>query len=216
MPSLPYPKPIPLLLSLILLGGCAGGKTRAQLDTLRKDNKAKQAGMEALTRENAVLLQERTEAENDLASMRKSMLKERQRSDDERAAHGAYRRQSEAALQALSDSLEAKEERFDAERDSLTEAYAARADSLERRIRALERSAFLARADRKGRLRDLEVQVAAEKSALDRERFAADRMKEELFRRLSETQRELDRIRAFLPRTAAAGGSPSDTAQRGP
>lgn len=214
MPPLSPSRFVPFLLAASFLGGCAAGKSRAQLDALRKDNKAKQAGLDALTRENAVLLQERIEAENDLASVRKAMQKERQRADEERAAHAAYRRQSEAALQTLSDSLEAQEERFDSDRDSLAEAYAARADSLERRIRELGRSADLAKADRKGRIRSLEEQVAAAKEARERERFAADRMKEELFQRLSETQRELDRIRMFLPRTAATRGPLSDTGQR--
>lgn len=214
MPPLSVPLSVPLLLAAALLGGCAAGKSRAQIDALRKDNKAKQAGLEALTRENDVLLQEKSEAENDLASVRKALQKEHQRADEERAAHGAYRRQAEAALETLSDSLEAQEERFDADRDSLAEAYAARVDSLERRIRGLESSANLAKADRKGRIRSLEEQVAAAKEARERERFAADRMKEELFRRLAETQRELDRIRVFLPRTAATNGSFSDTAQR--
>jgi hypothetical protein len=214
MPSLPLPRFVPFLLATALLGGCAAGKSRAQIDVLRKDNKAKQAGLEALTRENDVLLQEKSEAESDLASVRRALQKEHQRADEERAAHGVYRRQAEAALEALSDSLEAQEERFDADRDSLAEANAARVDSLERRIRGLESSANLAKADRKGRIRSLEGQVAAAREAGERERFAAERMKEELFRRLAETQRELDRIRVFLPRTAATGGSLSDTAQR--
>lgn len=202
------------LLAAALLSGCAGGKSRAQIDALRKDGKAKQAGLEAVTRENAVLLQEKAEAENDLASARNTLKKERQRADEERTAHAAYRRQAEGALQTLSDSLEAQEERFDSDRDSLAEAYSARADSLERRIRELERSASLASADRKGRIRSLEEQVAAAKEVRERERFAADRMKEELFRRLAETQRELDRMRVFLPRTATTRGALSDTSQR--
>ncbi len=213
MPVSLSPKFLPLLLSLTLLGGCAANRSRAQIDDLRKQNKAKLAGLEALTRENDVLLQEKAEAESDLASLRKALGKERQRADEERAAHAAYRRQVEAALQTLADSLETQAERFDGERDSLADAYAAHDDSLAGRIQALERSAKRAKADRKGLIRSLEDQVAAEKGARERDRFAAERMQEELFRRLSESQRELERTRMFLPRTAT-GAVLSDTAQR--
>ncbi len=201
-------------ISGIILWGCASSKDRIQLGDLRKENKLRLATINALSRENEILHEENVESERDLAALRKTLQMERQRADEERTAHKALKRQFEAEAVALSDSLEELEDGFQTEEDSLAQAAVALSDSLKGRIQLIESQLAKSSANSNDRIKVLEDSLMQERAQYDRELFATERMKDELFRRLSENQRELEHLRLFIPRTAGNTALESDTAAR--
>ena len=195
----------------LCLSGCAHNRARpedppAQLKAERSRNRK----IEALSRENSVLAEEKGLLEKDVSRLREELERTHRARERERGHSDSALSVMEATVERLDDSLDqvrgsfqdsldALCERTQSEMDSLRRGYALAEDSLQRGIKDADRES-----ERRGRELDrIEAQY-------EKERYAWERMKEELFRRLEAQAGRLPLAQGPLP----AMGNAADTLAR--
>jgi hypothetical protein len=207
----PFSRLLPWIALALGLAGCAHNHPRPDDTSARlKAERIRKRKIEALSRENSVLAEEKGLLEKDVSRLREEL--ERTRRDRERergrsdSALGAMDEKVESLDDSLDevrggfqDSLDGLRERRQSELDSLRRAYALSEDSLQRGIKDAEREC-----ERRGRdLGRLEAQY-------EKDRYAWERMKEELFRRLETQAGRMPLAQGPLPMT----GNVADTLPR--
>ncbi len=180
---------------IFLFVSCAGNRAcRDNLIDMRKSQRQMVMRDEALSRENSILAEEKSDLEKDVAALRDDLERERKRGTADRASHKAYERSTQQRLTGLEDSLEDLRDEMAEGMDSLRQSGEARVDSLKKRATESEaglRKEFSESVHDAGKRQE---QLHRLQSQYDRDRYAWDRMKDELFQRLASLDRQLARV----------------------
>ncbi len=218
MISIPTPLSRPFsgfvtLAALLFFSACAGGKNQNLIDEYRRSEKAQQKRIEALSRENAVLVEERAEMERDLVEIRERHDKLKKTREGERAGHKAYRTENEGRIRTLRDSLAAADARQAAALEEAHTIANLTIDSLSQKASALEATLERKEADLARENRSLKDELAKRKAVYDKEKYAWDRIKEELFQKLQERERQLHRMENLSSRPTPISDSTRSSAK---
>lgn len=196
---------LPWVSLALCLAGCAHNRARPEdLSAQLKAERSRNRKIEALSRENSVLAEEKNLLEKDVSRLREELERTHRARDRERSFSDSALRVREETVERLDDSLDQVRETFQDSLDAEREGRRAEADSLRRGFAFLEDSLRrgIANADRECENRGRELSRL--EAQYEKDRYAWERMKEELFRRLEAQAGRMPLAQGPLPATGNA------------
>jgi predicted outer membrane protein len=187
-----------LFLSLVVPNCTSSLKYQKLLARHRHLELEHQEKTSALSRENSVLYNEKLEIEKQLELLRASYEKTRSQLAAETERFEAYRRSTNQQMQQLEDRLETVRQKRSRQINRLNERHKVAIDSLVGFIDTLSNQLAETRRELSSQVDSLKKEFIEKKFAYEKELYALEKLKDELFLRLQQKQKAFEDSLAAL------------------